>query len=130
MHRRTKEYAALEAEWDKKLADSGFQDIEQRKDGNLKFWSTIFVNRHTFSRLDAKQAYYRAAGHFLHDHKFTSYERKVWELHAEGISMRNIVKILQDRDNIRTYRRRVHETIQSLVREMVKYIRKENDRGD
>lgn len=127
MPKQTKEFLALQKHWDKKLADSGFEDAENR-DGKLKEWSKSTYARRTIAdvSMESKQEYYRAAGQFLYSHRFSAFERKVWELHSEGISMRHIVKTLKDKHSIETYKRQVHETIQKLVKIMMKKIEKEN----
>ncbi len=57
---RGKAFRALEREWNERLAASGFQDVER-------------------------------AGSWLHDRVFrTRTQRRVWELHSEGASMRDI----------------------------------------
>lgn len=95
MDRNSKEFKKLQETWDNKLKRSGFQDIEQR-DGHLKTWSTQFVLDHSDSQIEAKQEYYRAAGHFLHEYKFTHpAERRIWELHCAGISKVATVAILE-----------------------------------
>lgn len=127
MLKPTKEFLKLQAEWDKKLKDSGFNDAEQR-DGNLKTWSSLFTRQTTADiSMEAKQEYYRAAGHFLYSHQFTAFERKIWELHVEGISIRDIVITLKSCSNIDTYKRQVHETVQRLAKLMMKKVEKEND---
>lgn len=91
----SKEFKKLQAEWDKKLKDSGFNDAEQRKDENLKNWSCLFSTKHTPVQAEAKYEYYRACGHFLHEYKFSEEaERRMFQLHSEGVSMRGIVKVL------------------------------------
>ncbi len=89
------EFQALQAEWDKKLEESGFDDKEQR-DGRLKSWSLKYKNSDP-SMCQAKQEYYRAAGHFLHEYEFEyPVERRIWELHSQGVSRPPIVQILRD----------------------------------
>lgn len=65
--------------------------------------------------------YYRFAGHFLNDHRFASkLEKLIWELHANGLSMRNIVKKLKPKYPV--YRDKVNITLMRLVKLMkVKY---------
>lgn len=106
MDRNSKEYKKLEAIWDKKLKKSGFEDIEQ-KDGNLKQWSTRrfwqnIQNTHYEDRkvsYDSEEEYYRMAGHFLHEYEFSSKREKLmWSLHAEGLTMIAIAKILKQKN--------------------------------
>lgn len=84
-------FKKLKAQWDKKLKESGFEDIEQA-DGNLKIWhSTIFKNKFYKPRSEAKIEYYRLAGQLLWSYTFKSKnERDVWALHCEGFSRRQI----------------------------------------
>jgi hypothetical protein len=118
----TKEFKSLKSKWYKKLAKSGFEDIE----GNEEYFnaSDTFTRhssryRDSVQRFEAKQEYYRLAGHFLYDHKFSStLEKMIWQLHSEGLSIREITKKLQDR-NVATHKNKVHETLQQLKTIMV-----------
>lgn len=85
----------LQDVWYKKLEKSGFQDIEQDTD-NLKVWSSVFFLRHSPEQIQAKQAYYQMASNFLEDHEFkTRREEIIWSYHSEGISYRDISKLLK-----------------------------------
>lgn len=112
-------FKQLQAEWYQKIANSGFQEIEQ-PDGNLKLWaSTFFKVRYQENVFRAKEEYYRLAGQFLNDYKFESkFEHRVWELHTEGVSIRNITLIMK-KQGFKTYKRMVHETIGRLAHHMV-----------
>lgn len=132
MNNQSKEFKALQKLWDKKLAASGFQDIEQR-DGGLKVWSDRFCNGyHNEITMSAKQEYYRAAGHFLHEYEFkTPTEKRIWTLHSEAMSIRNIVKALKKEKlwfvgGHTAHKRRVHETIQRFVKLMMEKVQKDN----
>lgn len=105
MSNQSKEFLALRDEWYKKLKDTGFSDIEQNDDnpgkvgGNLKHWdSTVFSKgNHSAPGVFAdRQRYFELAGHFLHEHKFTeSSEKRVWELHSQGLSIREIARAIK-----------------------------------
>jgi hypothetical protein len=83
------------AKWYAKLKRDGFDDIESDED-NLKVWSTIFFKKHSIEQIQAKQAYYQMATNFLNDYKFNNNrERIIWEYHANGISLRDIGKVLK-----------------------------------
>lgn len=122
MDTRSKDYRKLQAEWDRKLKKSGFEDIEQR---NGEFKNRVTSNGSP-SRLDpatfeAWQTYYRLAGQFLHEHQFDSpIERQIWELHADGLSAHKIAVILKKQ----RIRKKSHDTISIIIRrladEMVK----------
>lgn len=84
----------LVQEWDRKLAESGFKEIEDRDSPRemLKSWhSTMFIHRYDQERFTARQKYFELATHFLHRHRFDStLEQQIWFLHAEGRSLREI----------------------------------------
>lgn len=90
------EFKKLQKIWNKKLTDSGFQDAEQ-PDGMLKEWSTRFRTHHADPSLyEAKEEYFRRAGQFLHSHAFEDKDSKrVWSMHAQGVSNRDIAKKLK-----------------------------------
>lgn len=121
MNNNKKNLQKLIAEWDKKLKESGFIDIEDRKTGFLKkcggdeIWdasvfeniSTEFVDGlyrgkknyfdnkgySTFVWKQSQAEYYRIASIMCHDGVFkTEREKQIWELHAEGLSYRQISK--------------------------------------
>lgn len=113
---KTKEFLTLQAKWNKKLEKSGFEDIET-KDGLLKGISHADFFKAHYNQIDAqaKEEYYRNAGYFLYEHKFkTELERKIWELHVEGVGIREIVKILKKK-NYNIYKRKCHELLRPLV---------------
>lgn len=118
MHPKSKEYKALQAEWDAKLKRSGFEDHEQR-DGNLKRWHAHDLPARLSSvKFQVQADYYRSAGMFLHEHTFDSeIERAVWELHAAGATLREIPKQLKS-SKVRT-KWKAHQIIQKLTKIMV-----------
>ena len=103
MKTKTPDYNKLKKEWYKKLEESGFKDIEQDED-NLKSWSLSKALRNknngqgietVVQKREAVESYYRLAGHFLHEHRFTSkLQKTIWEAHANGESIRDIVSLL------------------------------------
>lgn len=112
---QTKEFKALEAKWYKKLKSKGFEDIEQDED-NLKVWiNDYFPQRYDLSRFDAKQEYYRLAGQFTFEHPFESpLDRRMWELHAEGVSLRSIVTELNKNRTHKLNKDGVHAKIKAF----------------
>lgn len=113
-----KELKALTRKWYAKLKSKGFEDIEQ-EDGNLKVWeSRLFKQGYNAEKFKAKEEYYRMAAKFLNDHHFDSdIERFIWSQHAEGVSIRDIVKMLKVKGKP-AYRFGVHKTIMQLKRLM------------
>lgn len=115
----------LKAKWEKKLASSGFEDIEQ-PDGNLKVWhGARFYALSDEIKINGpqKEEYYRLAGQFLWEYKFPDKKtRRIWELHCEGVGIVKIVEIVKKELGF-TYRRKVHETLQKLSKEMLEKCR-------
>jgi hypothetical protein len=122
MQNNKKQLKKLIAEWDKKLKESGFQDVEDRKTGLLKkcggdeLWEPNSFNNFgvswqeqeertlknikfsgkgysTFVWKQSQAEYYRLASIMCHDGVFkTDQEKTIWVLHAEGFSYRQIAK--------------------------------------
>lgn len=92
---KQKTLSQLKREWYAKLRKSGFEDIEQNE-SKLKRWSSSSFKYYPGQLAQIKQEYYYMATHFLHDYKFeTPLESAIWEYHANGISAREIAKILK-----------------------------------
>jgi hypothetical protein len=118
MHHKSKKFKALQKVWYDKLKKDGFSDIEQ-EDGKLKAWSSSFtaLAKNTVLR-EAKTEYYRLVGQFLYDHEFdNALEKYVWELHAEAMGSRGIVKKLRSM-GAKVTDKMVLKTIRRLVAEM------------
>ncbi len=94
---KPKDFKSLQEKWYKKLEKSGFKDAEDSQE-NLHTWSYIFsrnCDKHKELML-AKQTYYRMATNFLNDYNFESnLDKVIWEYHANGISVRDIAKLLK-----------------------------------
>lgn len=112
-----KDFKKLQAEWDKKLKDDGFEDAENR-DGTLKIWHDLHFRKpshDTNQRADfeATSEYYRLTSQFLHSHQFSSLsERHIWELHCEGKSVK------QFRSEDVKYQQKVYQILNKLIKEM------------
>lgn len=93
---RKPDLKTLQDEWYARLKAEGFNDIEDTNSPRqmLKSWhSTLFIHRFDKERFNARQQYFEMATHFLHSFKFASaLERHIWELHADGKSLREIAK--------------------------------------
>ena len=81
-------------QWDKKLAKAGFEDAESRETGLLHRWDDMYYRRrYTEQTFAAKQRYYQLCTNFLNDGHFESeLDKRVWTLHSEGLSRREIAK--------------------------------------
>jgi hypothetical protein len=90
---RTKEFQELKKKWDKKLTDSGWNDIEYA-DGSLKSDG----NRQTIA-WDSKEAiedYYRKVDSYLIEHDdISSRDRAILELYAEGVHIKGENSIVE-----------------------------------
>lgn len=109
----------LVKEWDKRLKESGFDDIENRKTGKLrKFGGDVYfghlsdigassdkkisLNKKHLNRRyttlvwkESQAEYFRIASQCLHERDFkTVLDRIIWQLHAEGLSYQEISKEL------------------------------------
>lgn len=88
----TPEFKKLQKKWYKKLEDEDFNDVEQDEEYLKQF---ARIDTRYCGPIEAKIEYYRLATHFLNDYKFLSrFEYTIWMYHTEGISARNIAKIL------------------------------------
>lgn len=122
MNSKGKEFQALQKKWYKKLKQDGFEDCEQT-DGHLKLWSghyfkSKFKHPGDLEFQKAKQDYYRRASQFLHEYKFPDPRtRRIWELHADGVSIRAIVETLK-KEGYRAYKDVVHAVIKELCKSM------------
>lgn len=87
--------AELKDKWYKKLAKSGFEDIED-KDHNLKKFHKNFFSSVPKELRTAKASYYQMAENFLGDYRFTdNIEKVIWDYHSNGISVREISMLLK-----------------------------------
>lgn len=90
----------LKAHWYQKLKEEGFKDAET-PNGYLKDHPVERLKRdYTPEKFNEKQNYFRLAAQFYHDHTFDSFhEQKVWQLHAEGLSLREMATQLRTKEN-------------------------------
>lgn len=110
-------FKRLKAQWYSKLAKSGFEDIERNENELILWHSEYFLGdrRHATAVVEGKINYYRIAGQFLHDHAFNNaHEKEMWRLHAEGKSIRDIMKVLK-----KFSKRKVHTVLTTLEAEMI-----------
>lgn len=105
-HHHTKKFKALQKVWYDKLKESGFEDIEDTNSPHeyLKTWhSSYFQIVHEPIAYEHKKVYYEQASAFLHeyftDHQYGLFDKfrpdLVWELHVQGVSVREIAKRLE-----------------------------------
>lgn len=109
--------------WYEKLKDDGFEDIEDYGRDTLKRWATsitgdlLRVNSKIV--IEAKEEYYAMCRYLLSEYKFANNkEQIIWEYHTEGISARNIVKLLKQARVCSTNRTAVLTIIKRLENTM------------
>lgn len=89
------EYEHLKEIWYKKLEDSGFKDIEYGAD----FSGSSTPRSAAWNDPDLRQVlqdYYCMAYYFLNEYKFDrELDKVMWEYHAEGLTIREIVRLLK-----------------------------------
>jgi DNA-binding NarL/FixJ family response regulator len=106
-------YKRLQRKWDRQLRAGGFKDIEYRSTGSLKWWAHRIqddgATTNNATVRNAQAEYFRRAGQFLHDAVFvTELERRLWELHSEGLSCRAIGRLLSvSKDSVNRMVRRL-----------------------
>lgn len=84
----------LKDKWNKKLAASGFEDIEN-PDGTLKNSTDPRTMAYALREKDARETYYGTAQEFLNRGTFTTLqEYAIWKAHCDGVSFRKIAATL------------------------------------
>lgn len=103
MPQKKQSFKALQAKWYKRLADSGFQDIEQANspDEMLKRWDSHYFRRSIKGQqFESTQEYYYRATQWLEEYAFKNKTHKnIWTLHTEGVSLRGIARKLKQNYN-------------------------------
>lgn len=105
---KTQKFKALKSEWEKKLSQSGFVDIEDER-GRLKQNAGNSYRTTTCTIIESKQRYYELLGQgYHHEREFRdSVERIVMLLRSRGVKVKDIclglkaVKKRNHRDTIR-----------------------------
>lgn len=104
-----KKFQALQSKWYKKLAVSGFEDIEDSQ-GRLIMWTQ---NTSTATSPEASAEYFRWAQQCVHDMKFPSkLDKQIWMAHAAGLSLREVAKYIGKSKTSIEYRlKKLHRTL-------------------
>lgn len=90
------EFQRVQDYWYAKLKDEGFDDIEYQG-GSIKSAAPRSIGSMDPILREATQEYYYMAHHFLNSYKFESeMERVLWDYHTNGISVRNIARLLKE----------------------------------
>lgn len=94
---KTPEFKALFKIWNNLLEETGHPEIEDfsREDAPLRTWSNNRRSDFTNAALEARQQYYEMAEALLETFEFKNkLQKKIWALHAAGVSARKIAKMI------------------------------------
>lgn len=101
--------------WYAKLKKSGFVEAEDTNSVNefMKQWDDYhFRSMHSPEKFQEIQDYYQLATEFLGVHEFNDkQERNIWQLHADGFSIR------QTATKLRLQKDKVHKILRRLKKE-------------
>ena len=123
--------------WNKKLAESNFEDIDKEITENSKhhYLSQTQIHPKRFHSFDfrnyfkdqtffyKREEYFQKSSYFLNHYHFNSEkEKSIWELHSEGLSIRKIASNLKLKNWV------VHKVVKNLQKELIsfKYTDKED----
>lgn len=121
----------MEKVWYDKLKEEGFEDIEDTNNEfrPLKSWhsfrfmlndSSYFKNTNLRTNRESAISYYRLACQLLNTHHFKNEtHRRIWELHSEGWSKRQIEAEIKDLRP--TYKRERIGIIINMIAEEIKF---------
>lgn len=88
---------ALQKIWYQKLKEEGFEDIEnnERPGTPLNAWHSLKWRYIPQERMEETMLYYAQAKELLYTFHFeNTAQKRIWELHSEGLSKREIEKAL------------------------------------
>lgn len=109
----------LKEVWYRKLERSGFKDIEHDENNLIDYSSSFNHNKRSAKDFYAKSEYYSMAGQFLNEFKFKSKLQKIiWEYHSNGVSARNIAKVLAKTRVSNLRKSQIWNILKPLVAEM------------
>ena len=101
-NKKTKEFIRLQKKWYKKLAKSGFSDLEWTDEKTAKGQNTPYLRKSlnkfkhlTPEKFEEVSEFYSRAPDFASQHNFPTERHKfTWQLHIEGYSYRDSIEIL------------------------------------
>ena len=130
---KTQEFLELKKEWYAHLKNLGFEDIEEDyKDSSktcLKRWDSFYFTAkshgsHTIDLFQSKRDYYYYAYQFLNEAEFeTETQKKIWELHAQAISIRDISKYMLENFTLKISRDRVWKILKPLQESLKNFVK-------
>jgi hypothetical protein len=114
----TPEFRALLGKWNQILARDGLAEITDQGDFlSGRHYRDKSTPADIRQRIELTQSYYERASELLKDFAFkTKLHRRIWELHCEGLSIRNIVKKLRKHRLSKTKAHLILTEIESTAR--------------
>ena len=108
----TDSFVKVQAEWAAKLKQSGFNDLEDAADPDAYIQPEIISKK---SRYGFDEEHFELCQSILRDYPFREdLQRAIFELHAEGKSIREIEQWLSENSTKRLGRNRIHEIIKRI----------------
>ena len=94
MSRQSNDFKKLKDKWYKKLEQNGFEDIElSHRDSLIRWHHADFQYFYSPESFRQKEYYFYLANQFLNQYQFESeVEKKIWQLHSEGMGCREIYR--------------------------------------
>ena len=88
----------LVEKWEKILAKHGLEDLEDSK-GRLKSWHSFkFQAQFSPEEFSERTTYFNQCEDLLRSYTFSRpIERKIWEYHTQGLSVREVSKAINGR---------------------------------
>jgi len=136
----TQKLSKLKQIWYRKLAQSGFKDIEPQNHHKctlIQWHSMYFSHRYAPQEFENIQSYYLAASHFLESDRLarSPVEKEIWSMHCEGKPLRYIALKIQRRHDVIRRRERYNKDkvgaiIKNIEKDMFDELRAErNEQG-
>jgi len=111
-------FKELKDKWYKKLAKTGFRDIEDANEDRLKEWHASWFRKYYDKE---KDEYYTLAIDFATNYKFkNALEQFIWYKHSEGHSVRQISDILKTEKKFDLKKTVISDRIQKYAHIMLK----------
>lgn len=138
---KTKTFIALRKKWNEKLKRSGFEDIEVERPTvlgkgkmnvsiveSLKMHHNHLFQNYSDDFIRERREYFRRAGRFNEHYKFKDRRDKfIWNLHAQGLSLREIKKAIKRTKLKHQNLNYIMMTVRRLRVEMGKWVKEHDD---
>jgi hypothetical protein len=107
----TDKFKKLNAKWQKKLKDSGFDDAET-KDHKLKRYSQLRAEQARKETV-GREEYYYMARMFLNDFEFDSERnRQIWSGHSDGLT------VLEIAEGLRKNKKNKEQEVKTVIKQL------------